>query len=155
MLLTPIPHVTNCHTFSDPSLLERDVLYGRPPGLLWHSIMFIINRLYFMSNFSLKWDTLPGRPPPWGNDAFPLVSEFPLFPKYFSNSVENFPDFTFSENKFRFSSTKISDDLLLVIDHKFEFRSFSPFPLFRINLSVPPTFPIPPNSPAWFRIAKC
>src|SRR6218665_1840689 len=25
------PPVTNCHTFSDPFPLERDVLYGRPP----------------------------------------------------------------------------------------------------------------------------
>ena len=24
------PSVTNCHTFSDPSPLKRDVLYGRP-----------------------------------------------------------------------------------------------------------------------------
>src|SRR6218665_3067237 len=29
MLLTP-PPVTNCHTFSEPLPLERDVLYGRP-----------------------------------------------------------------------------------------------------------------------------
>ena len=28
----PLPAVTNCHTFSDPLPLERDVLYGRP---LW------------------------------------------------------------------------------------------------------------------------
>src|SRR6218665_3957292 len=26
----PPPSVTNCHTFSDPSSLKRDVLYGRP-----------------------------------------------------------------------------------------------------------------------------
>jgi len=32
MLFTP-PPVTNCHTFSDPLPLERDVLYGRRPGL--------------------------------------------------------------------------------------------------------------------------
>jgi len=25
------PSVTNCHTFSDPLPLERDVLYGWPP----------------------------------------------------------------------------------------------------------------------------
>ena len=31
MLLDASP-VTNCHTFSDPSSLERDVLYGRPQG---------------------------------------------------------------------------------------------------------------------------
>ena len=34
MLLTSPPSVTNCHTFSDPLPLERDVLYGRP---LMHS----------------------------------------------------------------------------------------------------------------------
>src|SRR6218665_1195342 len=28
--LGPPPTVTNCHTFSDPSPLKRDVLYGRP-----------------------------------------------------------------------------------------------------------------------------
>jgi len=28
----PPPPVTNCHTFSDPPPLERDVLYGRPHG---------------------------------------------------------------------------------------------------------------------------
>jgi len=28
--LGPHPSVINCRTFSDPSLLERDVLYGRP-----------------------------------------------------------------------------------------------------------------------------
>jgi len=31
-----------------------------------------------------------GRPSPRGNDAFPPVSYFPQFPKYFSGSVENF-----------------------------------------------------------------
>ena len=30
----PPPSVTNCHTFPDPLPLERDVLYGRPLGLL-------------------------------------------------------------------------------------------------------------------------
>src|SRR6218665_1056148 len=30
MLLTPLPSVTNCHTFSDPLPLEDDVPYGRP-----------------------------------------------------------------------------------------------------------------------------
>src|SRR6218665_757842 len=28
--LDPLPPVTNCHTYSDPLPLERDVLYGRP-----------------------------------------------------------------------------------------------------------------------------
>ena len=30
--LDPPPPVTNCHTYSDPLPLERDVLYGRPLG---------------------------------------------------------------------------------------------------------------------------
>src|SRR6218665_110438 len=30
--MDPVPPVTNCHTFSDPLPLERDVLYGRPLG---------------------------------------------------------------------------------------------------------------------------
>src|SRR6218665_3386850 len=29
-LYPPFPLVTNCHTFSDPLPIERDVLYGRP-----------------------------------------------------------------------------------------------------------------------------
>jgi len=33
MLFIPPPSVTNCHTFSDPLPLERDVLYGRPLSL--------------------------------------------------------------------------------------------------------------------------
>ena len=40
MLLTP-SSVTNCHTFSDPLPLERDVLYGRPQNalivLVWYN----------------------------------------------------------------------------------------------------------------------
>ena len=57
--------------------------------------------------------------PPWGHDAFPPVSDFPLIFKKFSNSVENFPNFTLSRKNFRFSSAKISYDLFLVINHKF------------------------------------
>ena len=43
--LDPLPPVTNCHTFSDPLPLERDVLYGRPlnkshPLLDSHFIQF-------------------------------------------------------------------------------------------------------------------
>ena len=37
MLLTPSP-VTKCHTFSDPSPLERDVLYGRPHSPCFRSV---------------------------------------------------------------------------------------------------------------------
>ena len=58
--------------------------------------------------------------PPEVKMHFPLVSKFPLFPKNFSDSVENFPDFTFSDKIFRFSSAKISDDLFKVIDPSVE-----------------------------------
>src|SRR6218665_3394382 len=57
------------------------------------------------------------RPPPRGNDAFPPCFTFPRFPKKISDSAENFPDLTFSQKLFRFSSAKISDDLFLVIDY--------------------------------------
>jgi len=89
---------------------------------------------------------------PWC--IYPLVSDFPLFQKKFSDSVENFPGFTFSEEKFRFSFAKISNDLFLVIDHtnlKFPplFSFFHPnSTLFRPNLSYPPTLP---NFSLWFR----
>src|SRR6218665_2642606 len=59
----------------------------------------------------------------------PLFQISPLFPKKFSESVVNF---CFFQKILRFSSAKISDDLFLVIDYKFEFppcfRSFSTFP---------------------------
>ena len=42
MLLTP-PLVTNCHTFSDPLPLERDILYGRPHVGLRLTIIVKIN----------------------------------------------------------------------------------------------------------------
>src|SRR6218665_547168 len=50
---------------------------------------------------------------------FPPVSDLPLFSTKFSDSVENFQNFTFSRNIFRFSYAKISNDLFLIIDHKF------------------------------------
>src|SRR6218665_1792851 len=40
--LDPLPPVTNCHTFSDPLPLERDVLYGRPLIYHWISIVFLL-----------------------------------------------------------------------------------------------------------------
>jgi len=59
----------------------------------------------------------------------------PLFQTNFSDSVQNFPVFSFREKNFGFHSPKfISDDLFLVIAHKYEI-----FPLyFRINF--PPYF---------------
>src|SRR6218665_796033 len=60
---------------------------------------------------------------------------FPLFPTNLSDSAENFPTLTFSLKNFRFSSAKISDDLFLVVHHKFLIPPHFPvsihFPLFR------------------------
>ena len=82
----------------------------------------------------------------------PPVSDFPLFPKEFSDSVENFPNFTFSQKCFSISSAKISDELFLIIDYKFwispSIFAFSlHFPSISGKLLFPPTFA---NSP-WFR----
>src|SRR6218665_1175977 len=60
MLLTP-PTVTNCHT-SDPSPLERDVLYGRPLGVcpeivfyfkIENTILFYILKILLKSIFKI------------------------------------------------------------------------------------------------------
>src|SRR6218665_265160 len=51
----PLSPVTNCHTFSDPSPLERDVLYGRPLDGL--ALLCIITRKSLTS--SLTFNTLP------------------------------------------------------------------------------------------------
>ena len=53
--------------------------------------------------------------------CIPPCYRLALFPKQFWHSVENFPDSTFSEKYFRFSSAKISDDLyfFLVVDYTF------------------------------------
>jgi len=68
---------------------------------------------------------IQGLPSPWGNDAFsPPVSDFPLFPKNFSDSAKNFPNLTFSPQKFRFS-----DDSFSVIHDKF--RMSTPISLFQ------------------------
>src|SRR6218665_1059870 len=48
MLLDPSP-VTNCHTFSDPLPLERDVLYGRP----FENVSFPIAFLHFVTLWHL------------------------------------------------------------------------------------------------------
>jgi len=79
--------------------------------------------------------------------------QIPSVSEKFSHSVENFPNFTFSRKIFRFSSTKISDDLFsfLVNNHKFRIPLFSLFqyifPLFRQNY-FPHTFT---NFPPCFR----
>jgi len=51
---------------------------------------------------------------------FPPVSYFPLIFEKFSDSKENFRNFTFSRKISWFSSAEISDDFFLVIGHKFQ-----------------------------------
>src|SRR6218665_3214508 len=92
----------------------------------------------FLRHFSLAVDGLrtplsrflEGRsvhPPPEAMMHFPHVSDFPpIFEKNFI-LLENFPDFAFSRQIFRYSSAKISYDLFLVMDHKF---------------LIPPIFPV-------------
>src|SRR6218665_3612413 len=75
---------------------------------------------------------------------FPSVSNFPhIFEKI---SVEHFQNFTFSRKISRiFSSAKISDDLFLVIDHKFRISPLLSlfqyiFPPVSQKLLFPPSF---------------
>src|SRR6218665_2389938 len=79
----------------------------------------------------------------------PLFQMSPLFSTNFQ-IVENFQNSTFSRKISQFSSVKISDDLFLVIDHKFP--PISPvsihFTLFRENYYLPHTLK---NVPPCFR----
>ena len=79
--------------------------------------------------------SMQGRPSPLRQWCIsPLFQISSLFLTKFSDSAENFPNFTFSPNIFRFSSAKICDDLFLVIHHKFRNPPIFPvsihFPLF-------------------------
>jgi len=58
---------------------------------------------------------------------FPPVSDFPPIFDKFSDFEKIFYNFTFSRKISSFSSAKISDDLFLVIDHKFRIPLFSLF----------------------------
>jgi len=100
--------------------------------------------------------------PPWGHDVFPLFQIPPIF-ETFSESVQNFPNFTSSRKIVPFSSAKISDDFFLKKSPtNFEFPPvFSVlvhFPLFRENYYFPPTFKnfspmFSTNSPAFYMLS--
>ena len=93
--------------------------------------------------------------PLWRNDAFPPCFRFPLFPKNLSDSVENFPDLkifpTFSEKNVDFHQQNFWWPFFShrpqILNFPLYFRFFTPFPLFRTNLS----FPYFPKFPPWFR----
>ena len=64
-------------------------------------------------------------------------ADFPLFPKEISDSVEHFPNVTFSRKFPRISSDKISDDLFLDFEFPPYFRYFNAFPLYFGNSFFP------------------
>jgi len=66
---------------------------------------------------------------------FPPVSDFPLFPKNVSDTMENFPNFAFSIKIFRFSSAKNFWWPFLVIHYKFRIC-----PLFLLFQYISPYF---------------
>src|SRR6218665_65347 len=75
---------------------------------------------------------------------FPPVSDFPPIFENFSDSEKNLHNFTFSRKISCFSSTEISDDLFLVIDHKFRISPL--FSLFQyISLPVSRKLLFPPT----------
>src|SRR6218665_1006274 len=80
---------------------------------------------------------------------FPPILDIPHIFKKFSDSVENFQNFTFSRKISRFSPAKISDDfvnflIFLVIDHKFRISPL--FSLFQyISLLVSRKLLFPPT----------
>ena len=68
--------------------------------------------------------------PLWGNDAFSPVSDFPPITEEFLGLRRKFQKFDLFQKKFSIFIRKISDDLFLVIHHKFRiptcFNSFPP-----------------------------
>src|SRR6218665_238303 len=82
--------------------------------------------------------------PLWGNDAFPPVSDFPLF------LINSSDYFTLSNSFLDFHSPKFLTTIFLVIDHKFGislyFRSFNTYSPYFATFFFSPTFPnFPPN----------
>ena len=79
--------------------------------------------------------------PPEAIIHFPPCFRFPPIFDKFSDSEENFQNFTFSRKFFRFSSAKISDDLFQLSTTNFEFPPIFPvsvhFTLFRENYYFP------------------
>jgi len=68
---------------------------------------------------------------------FPSVSDS-LSPKNCSDTVENFSNFYLFTKKIRFSSAKISDDLLF--SHRLEILKFLIFPIFPLFQYISPLF---------------
>src|SRR6218665_2587636 len=78
--------------------------------------------------------------PPEAIMHYPPCFRFPPIFEKFSDSVENFTNFTFSRKISRFSSAEISDDLILVTDHKFRILP----PIFPVSVHFPTKIIISP-----------
>ena len=78
-----------------------------PAQLTFYNYKLHFTTAEIVISFALKY-ALSGASIPWGNNALsPLFQISPLFPKQFSDSVENL---TYSHQISQFSSAKISDD---------------------------------------------
>ena len=106
--------------------------------------MFICCSNYFSS---FKWNDskqfltglqTQGCPSPWGNDAFPSISDSPIS-ENLSDSVENFPTFS-TTIFFYFHPQKFLMTFFLVIDSKFR---------------IPPIFAVSVHSPLSEKIIIC
>ena len=73
--------------------------------------------------------------PPWGHDAFPACFRFPPIFEKFSDSVENFQNFTFSEKFSDFHPPKFLMTFSLIIARKFRIS-----PLFSLFRYISPCF---------------
>src|SRR6218665_929064 len=97
-------------------------------GALYKSTITNYRLLGPTGNWLVGWFPSLTRPmargvhPPEAMMHFPTLFQIPPIFEKFSDSVENFRNFTFSRKISPFSSAKISDDhflFFLVIDHKF------------------------------------
>ena len=91
--------------------------------LIWTMLMACVTYMYA---------SCQGRPSPWGNDAFPSVSDFPLFQKTFLTPWKISQMLHFLKN-FSIFIRQISDDLFL--SHQ---PQISNSPIFAISIRFPP-----------------
>jgi len=121
-------------------------LYSRPHGII-ESILSLVPSKLFDSLLQAGTSN-----PPWGNDAFSPCFRFTHISEKLFRLCGKFSWFYFSEQMFRFSSAKISDELffshrLQISNFPHYFRRFSTFPPISEKL-FPPYFC---KFPQWFR----
>src|SRR6218665_3562181 len=100
MLLTPFPPVTNCHTFSDPTL-ERDGLYGRP-FMITPKRTFLRQRILYRGCTIIAWCCILVVSPAYISELFVLSLSCPsrrslrsasrgdyLIPRFYTATKQN------------------------------------------------------------------